>query len=272
ASVRAVLKHELDTPGWVAGDFHIHAAPSFDSTIPLTDRVISLSAEGVEFAVGTDHNHVTDYAPALDETGLIDRLGAAPGVEVTTERWGHFIAFPYAATNPAPPFEGVDPGVIFEALRSQAPNSVIQINHPRMSPIAYFASLKVDAAVSAAGEIDARENEHDRGARAAGGQAGFDTRAGVALLEPAPGVSFDFDTIEVVNGFELNDEPVMERNLADWFALLNLGYRYTAVGNSDSHSLVHQWVGFPRTYVRVETEHLSRLQGIEVAHALLYGR
>ncbi|HEY6728696.1 MAG TPA: CehA/McbA family metallohydrolase, partial [Polyangiaceae bacterium] len=273
ASVRAQLKHELDTPGWVAGDFHLHAAPSFDSTIPLTDRVISLSAEGVEFAVATDHNHVTDYAPALDETGLVDRLGATPGVEVTTERWGHFIAFPYAAGQPAPPFEGVDPGVIFDAIRAQSPNSIIQINHPRMAPIAYFASLKVDASLSAVGEVDAAEHEHSRaGARAAGGQTALDSRAGAAWLEPAPGFSFDFDTIEVVNGFELADEPVMERNLADWFALLNLGYRYTAVGNSDSHSLVHQWVGFPRTYVRVQTEDLARLEGIEVAHALLYGR
>jgi hypothetical protein len=273
ASVRALLKHELDTPGWVAGDFHVHAAPSFDSTIPLADRVISLSAEGVEFAVATDHNHVTDYAPALDETGLVDRLGATPGVEVTTERWGHFIAFPYGVGQPGPPFEGVDPGSIFDAIRAQSPNSVIQINHPRMPPIAYFASLKVDASLSAAGEVAAAEREHDRGGgRAAGGQTGFESRAGAALLEPAPGFSFDFDTIEVVNGFELADEPAMERNLADWFALLNLGYRYTAVGNSDSHSLVHQWVGFPRTYVRVETEDLSRLEGIEVAHALLYGR
>lgn len=273
ASVRALLKHELDTPGWVAGDFHVHAAPSFDSTIPLADRVISLSAEGVEFAVATDHNHVTDYAPALGATGLVDRLGATPGVEVTTERWGHFIAFPYGPSEPAPPFEGVDPGVIFGAIRAQSPNSVIQINHPRMPPIAYFASLKVDASLSAVGEVDPLEREPARaGARAAGGQTGLDTRAGPAMLEPAPGFSFDFDTIEVVNGFELADEPAMEQNLADWFALLNLGYRYTAVGNSDSHSLVHQWVGFPRTYVRVETEDLSRLEGIEVANALLYGR
>jgi len=273
ASVRAILKHELDTPGWVACDFHVHAVPSFDSTIPLPDRVISLSAEGVEFAVATDHNHVTDYGPALSATGLVDRLGATPGVEVTTGRWGHFIAFPYAPEQPAPPFEGVDPGVIFDAIRAASPQSIIQINHPRMEPIAYFASLKVAASLSAVGEVDAAGHEQTvAGVRAAGGQTGLDSRVGSALLDPAPGFSFDFDTLEVVNGFELGDEPAIERNLADWFALLNLGYRYTAVGNSDSHSLVHQWVGFPRTYVRVVTEDLSRLEGVEVAHALLYGR
>lgn len=270
ASVRAILKHELDTPGWIAGDFHVHALPSFDSTIPLADRVVSLSAEGVEYAVATDHNHVTDYAPALRETALVERLGSTPGVEITTERWGHFIAFPYGVDQRPPPFEGVDPPVIFDAIRGAAPHAVIQINHPRMSPIGYFASLNVDSSSSAVGETDATEHQEAR-ARTRGA-GGLDSRAGAALLEPAPGFSFDFDTIEVVNGFELADEPTMERNLADWFALLNLGYRYTAVGNSDSHSLVHQWVGFPRTYVRVVTEDLSRLEGIEVAHALLYGR
>jgi hypothetical protein len=273
ASLRAQLKHELDTPGWIAADFHVHAAPSFDSTIPLADRVISLAAEGVEFAVATDHNHVTDYAPALDQTGLTERLGATPGVEVTTGLWGHFIAFPYAPESPAPPFEGVDPDFIFDAIRETSPNSLIQINHPRLPPIAYFASLRVDPSVSAVGEADVVEHEVERArARGAGGQVGMESRAGAALLEPAPGFSFDFDTLEVVNGFELGDAPAIEKNIADWFALLNIGYRYTAVGNSDSHSLVHQWVGFPRTYVKVVTEDLSRLQAVEVTNALLYGR
>src|SRR5690606_12450429 len=53
ASVRARLLRQLDTSGWVGGDFHLHAAPSFDSAVPLEDRVISLVAEGVQFAVAT---------------------------------------------------------------------------------------------------------------------------------------------------------------------------------------------------------------------------
>jgi hypothetical protein len=92
------------------------------------------------------------------------------------------------------------------------------------------------------------------------------------LLGPPAGFSFEFDTIEVINGFELSRPEVMERNVLDWFALLNLGRRYTAVGNSDSHALVHQWAGYPRTYVRVNTLQLAQLTPEEIASSLLYGR
>ena len=54
-----------DSPGWVAGDFHIHAAPSTDSGLPIDKRVFSCAAEGLEVAVATDHNYVTDYAPVI---------------------------------------------------------------------------------------------------------------------------------------------------------------------------------------------------------------
>ena len=43
----------------------------------------------------------------------------------------------------------------------------------------------------------------------------------------------------------------------EWFELINAGRRYTAVGNSDSHRLVYQWAGYPRTYVRVEDDRPS---------------
>src|SRR5882672_10688264 len=34
AEVHAVLHHVIDTPGWISGDFHVHAAPSLDSRVP----------------------------------------------------------------------------------------------------------------------------------------------------------------------------------------------------------------------------------------------
>lgn len=278
ATVRAALKQQVDTTGWVSGDFHLHSAPSFDSSIPLEDRVTSLAAEGVEFAVATDHNHVTDFGPALRGAGVSERLGATPGVEITTKRWGHFIAFPYPEDQQPPPFEGVDPGVMFNAVRESAPNALIQVNHPRLENIAYFAQLMVNPAVSAVGERE--PDEQVVGATSAQSKndaVGNDDmpdkpKFGPELLQPPPGFSFDFDTVEVINGFELEKAEAIEQNIADWFALLNVGFRYTAVGNSDSHSLVHQWAGFPRTYVRVSTEDPTALSGAEVADALLYGR
>ena len=91
--------------------------------------------------MATDHNHVTDYGDTLKEGGLDELMGASPGIEVTTKSWGHFIAFPYPTTAQPPPYEGVDPSDIFAAIRERSPASLIQVNHPRMAPIAYFAKL-----------------------------------------------------------------------------------------------------------------------------------
>jgi hypothetical protein len=76
----------------------------------------------------------------------------------------------------------------------------------------------------------------------------------------------------VVNGFELKQADVVVNNVRDWFAMLNVGLYYTAVGNSDSHTLVHQWAGYPRTYVRVNDDRPERVTPEEVAGALLKGR
>lgn len=218
AALRAQLERVVDTDGWVACDFHLHAEPSGDSEVPLADRVTSLLAEGVELAVATDHNHVTDYAPAIAALSAGAALDAVPGVEITTPDWGHFNAFPYPTQAAPPPYAQVTPQAIFDHVRSVAPDAVLQVNHPRMHPeIGYFD------------------------------QAGLATATGEVKRE---GFSWSFDAIEVFNGFELGQPAIVERNLRDWSALLELGRIHTAVGNSDSHALVLQWAGYPRTYVR----------------------
>jgi hypothetical protein len=75
----------------------------------------------------------------------------------------------------------------------------------------------------------------------------------------------------VTNGFDLEDPTVFDRNLREWFELLNVGRRYTAVGNSDSHRVVFQWAGWPRTYVRVPDQDPSRVVPLDVARAVLDG-
>jgi hypothetical protein len=52
---------------------------------------------------------------------------------------------------------------------------------------------------------------------------------------------------------------------------MNVGHRYTAVGNSDSHRVVFQWAGWPRTYVRVPDQDPARVAPGEVARALAGG-
>jgi hypothetical protein len=240
AVLRAPLARAFPTPEWLACDFHLHADPSGDSEVPLRDRVIALLAEGVEFAVATDHNHVTDYGPSISDLGAGSRINAARGVEITTSGWGHFNAYPLSATAPAPKVADLTPAEIFRTVRSTVTDSVIQINHPRMGPdIGYFTQGQLDVA------------------RGTAGREGF---------------TFDFDAIEVHNGFEHNDPGTVERNLADWFALLESGRRYTAVGNSDSHALVMQWAGYPRTYVRTNSDRPDAVAAEVVARSVRLGR
>lgn len=237
AILRHVLPRVLDTSTHLACDFHLHAAPSGDSAIPLSDRVVSLVAEGVQFAVATDHNHVTDYAPAVRALESSAALATEIGAEVTTARWGHFNVFPWPKAEPLPDVYA-PPIDLFAALRIAAPGVIVQVNHPRMPvDIGYFDLAQLD------------------------------TSTGVAKRA---GYSSDFDTIEVFNGFELDTPAVVEKNLADFMALVRMGRRVTAVGNSDSHRLDTQYAGYPRTYVEVGED--AAPLGERVAAALRGGR
>jgi hypothetical protein len=235
ATLRATLRHEVETPRWLPSDFHVHAAPSADSDVPLHDRVIALMAEGIEFAVATDHNHVTDYGPAVTALHARPHFGFTEGVEITTASWGHFNAFPYPLGDP-PPYADITPDHIFQSVRTRAPRAIIQVNHPRLDrDIAYFTLGKLDPTNGKAG------------------RAGF---------------SFDFDSIEIFNGFARSRLQVVEHNLRDWYALMNLGLVYTGVGNSDSHKLVYQWAGYPRTYVELDDDRPADVTPGAVADAL----
>ncbi|HVW30843.1 MAG TPA: CehA/McbA family metallohydrolase, partial [Polyangiaceae bacterium] len=236
-ALRAVLTHEMPTPGWISADLHLHARPSRDSELPLTDRVTSLVTAGVEFAVATDHNHVTDYEPAMKEVEATSLLSATRGVEVTTRTWGHFNAYPLPAGSPAPPYS-VDPPEIFAAIRHRAHDAVIQVNHPWNPGYGYFH------------------------------RAVLNERTGTHWRKQ---FSFDFDLIEVVNGYELGSSDVPWKNLHRYFDLLNLGRRYTAVGSSDSHKLTNEWAGYPRTYVRVADDRPNAASAEEIAASLRAG-
>jgi hypothetical protein len=222
--ISALLEQVVDPGEWVGCDFHLHAEPSYDSQVTLQDRIASLRAEGVRFAVPTDHNVVTDYGPTLMTLEVRD-IGTVPGVEVTTwdPSFGHFNAFPVPVDpalpqNGAPEYQRLTPAALFESLRRFGPDTIVQINHPRLEPaIGYFDLL------------------------------GLDPTTGTA----ADGFSWDFDVIEVWNGFDLARPEKLERVFTDWLALLAAGRRFVATGNSDSHFVRFQWAGYPRTYVRV---------------------
>ncbi len=212
--------------GWVSADFNLHAAPSPDAPGSLEARIASLACEGVDVAVATDHNHITDYGPTVKALGLSRPLPIV-GDEITTQGtdlYGHFNAFPLPrpeSDDPSresrlPRYYGISPREIFASARALGAQ-IIQVNHARMPPrIGYFDLAGVDAQTGSAG----------------------------------PRFSDDFDAIEAFNGIWIESPDRVREGVLDLVAMARRGKMVAATGNSDSHQLLYQEAGYPRTYVR----------------------
>jgi hypothetical protein len=230
SDVEAELDRVVDTRGWISADLHVHAVTSPDAPTPLLERVRSLAAAGVEVAVATDHNGVTDYAPAIHERGLEPWLASIVGDEVTTRPvpLGHYNVFPLAPGSAPVAFDHVTPQAAMSAARAApgepdggAGTKVVQLNHPRMGSIGYFELLH------------------------------FDPRDVAAWRSRSPLAEMGFDAIEVFNGDHYARIPEVRAVMNDWYALLDAGIHVTATGNSDSHRTSYHECGVPRNFVRV---------------------
>ena len=154
SSFNASLPREVDTSGYISGDFHLHAEPSMDAGMDLGLRVITNVAEGVELLSSSDHDSITDYRPKLLEHGL-DRFATTQvGLEVSTLEMGHTLAFPLGYNFTNLPVHGAidwvcqqyDP--IFRAARALGefgPDStVLTVAHPRDGFLGYFDQFRLD--------------------------------------------------------------------------------------------------------------------------------
>lgn len=269
-----VLARAYDTPGWVAGDYHIHSNPSTDSGVPIPDRVISCAAEGLEVAISTDHNYITDYAPAIAASGLDPWLVGVPGMELTTFEMGHFIGYPLRV-DPGSTRGGEfvwanqPPQKLFDQLRDLATvrdRSIVQVAHPRQQVLGYFAQFFVDEATALP--------------YAPSGILGIFAPYGDEFK--ASNFSVDFDAIELVTGHRLEDvhsfrapnplppgpfpdpQPVpgevvigpdgrakFPGTVETWMSMLDKGHRATGMGASDTHGLLGKEPGYARTLVYV---------------------
>lgn len=235
------LKRSVDTTNWIGADFHMHCSNSFDSAVPLEDRIISCVGEGLEFIVMTDHNFVTDPMPAIRKLGIERWLTGCAGVEVTPRNIGHFNAFPLFPDptkkgNGAPPWEQVKPAQIFSAAREHQGDQLIIVNHPRLYFATYFGYYKFDP----------------------------DT-----CSSPHPDFTLEFDAIELFNGKAQDNLPLLFR---DWFSLLNHGYRIFATAGSDSHQLTIDEVGYARNFVLIGTDDPQKVTPDMVVQAVKQGR
>ncbi len=226
AASDVALARVVDTTGYVSTDFHQHTMLGADSPVGLRDRLVSNAAEGLEVAVASEHNVVVDLSGLVRDLKLESSLVTIPGDELTTDSskkpWGHANVFPLPEEPDKP--RGGAPEVrdrsareIFAELRARhlTPAPIFQINHPRTGVTGYFDQL------------------------------GFDAKTGVGK---DPGYDPDFDALEVWNGRNVD---ARDKVLADFFALLRTRHPVTATADTDTHGVVGQEAGYPRTYVRV---------------------
>jgi hypothetical protein len=271
---QVALVRAYRSDGWVAGDLHLHALPSTDSGVPIPDRVASCAAEGLEVAIATDHNAITDYGPAIASSGLEPWLLGIPGMELTTTEMGHFNGYPLRldpGSTRGGEFQwtGQPPQRIFDQLRGLATDparSIVQVNHPRQAVLGYFAQFFVDADTAQpytptgllgvfapyGDEFKPENFSLDFDAlELVCGKASEDIHTFVAPDPLPPGPFPDPQPVpgQVVVGPD--GRPQFPGTVETWFTMLDRGLRPTGVGTSDSHRLIGDEPGYARTLLYV---------------------
>lgn len=221
------LRRVVRTDGYVATDFHQHTVWSADAPVAVRDRLRANAAEGVEVAVASEHNVVVDLQKEVGALDLGAFLVEISGDEVTTDSnrapWGHLNAYPLPFLADAP--RGGAPAVrdrplpeIVKELRARPGERVLQMNHPRSGKNGVFDQLA------------------------------FDAKTGRST---SPEWTEDFDALEVWNGRNVD---ARSRVTDDWFALLRRGKAVTPIADTDTHGIVGEEPGYPRTWVRVAND------------------
>ena len=250
-----VARLDVAPAGTLSSDFHVHGGASFDSTVPDFDRVQAFLAANIDVVAATDHDIVWDYADARAALGADSRMVVMVGLETTghilfdltpgnvvPQVIGHWNVWPltYAASGPyrgAPWDELVEPGALFDRFVDAGwprDTGIIQLNHPWAAAqfgrdLGFPRAVGVDATLPLPRDFDG-------------------TGQGLVLRTP-DGASFgnaEYHTQEVMNG-TANEDLLPYR--AYWFYLLNQGIVRGGTANSDSHGLVDNVLGTPRTLV-----------------------
>lgn len=213
----AQLEHSVDSTGVMCADFHIHSFMSADSSDPVDYKVKGAVADGLDIPASSEHEWVVDFGPVVEALGLSEWAYGMPSSELTTFQYGHFgvvpiLPLPDEVNNGAVDWLYKTPAETFASVDEKPEAPALIVNHPSGSGFgAYFSSMLLSDETG----------------------------------EPANELwSDNFDAIEVFNDASFDESG---GSVAHWFALLNRGARFSAVGNSDSHSLRSSPVGYPRT-------------------------
>ena len=237
-SVQLEIRREVSTEGLASCDTHIHTfTHSGHGDATMDERVITLAGEGIELPIATDHEHLTDFSDAAAKMGVGKFFTPVIGCETTTPK-GHFNSFPRPKGTSVPNHRETDWPRLMKSIRSGPEVRVVILNHPRnfhnnFQPFAPIHFNKVTG-----------ENHR--------------------------GPEFEFDAIEVLNSSALQSDLMV--GFRDWFALLNYGYRVTAVGSSDGHDVSRYIVGQGRTYIECDDDVPSKISVEAACKSIRDGR
>lgn len=246
APLNVTLKHWVDTSGYLSYDAHVHSAPSPDSEVSKEDRIRTAVAAGLDIVVATDHEIITDLAPAVKNVGAENLIGTIVGQEVTASLPNHTIAFPLQRDSDKVrdfvPWYGLDLAGIF-ALEKQFGAQIRTFAHPRGS---YLDIVQWDRIAGAPGaDVDPRT---------------------LGLAADAALWSWDFEAMELMNGHQ---QVFSSGILEDWMSFLNHGHRIIATGASDVHDA--ETPGTPRTYFRSATDRGAAFSMNEMVSSIVGG-
>lgn len=302
------VTRSVESDGWITADFHVHAAPSHDSGVSLADRVRTMVCEGVEFFSSTDHDYLTDYAPTVELLGMEEWVQTAVGLETTTVEIGHFLSFPLetdflAEAGGAFDWTDMTPGDILEEIDEQGSAAGYEpmkfVGHPRDGILGYFDQYGFSPYSGIPGSngnpgqptIETPLLAMVNPLLAADNMSWdfhalelLNSKRLEKLRTPTQGELDGFAAGQDISVYDMMERTLEEQDmlesgvfnlgygyngqLDDWFALLNLGFKYTLLGNSDTHGLTSTEAGCPRNFVMSFTDDPAYIDDQAIADAV----
>jgi len=299
--IQLQVARTVDTTGWIAADLHVHSDSSFDAGTRQADRLRSMAAEGVEYFPSTDHDYLVDYRPTLEALGLTEWVQVETGVEVSPMEMGHFLGFPQEddyllEAHGAFEWTGMEPEDIFDSLRANGPEGldpIVIVAHPHDGILGYFdqyglnpyedddGDVKIDRPMlSLTNELLAPDNfsldfdvlEVFNSYRTELIRSPTQAEADAwAAGQEIPIWEWDARTLEEQQALSDGETTLANGIMGQvdsWFTLLNLGYRHTVVGSSDSHYPSSTPSGQPRTWLMCATDSPAHIDTAAVLDAL----
>lgn len=220
--IKAELAHSVDSTGVMCGDFHIHANYSQDARDPVAHKVRGAVVDGLDIVCSSEHDWIFDFAPVVKDLGVEQWSFGMAAEELSTLRNGHFGVIPMVRDRAADNDGAVDwfgktMPELFDFVHALAQKPILIANHPSDTGFGkgYFYTSSFNRTT-------------------AKGKDGV--------------WSTSFDGVEVFNGTDY--ESNRKSSVADASALLATGKKLVFMGNSDSHLLRDDPVGYPRNCLR----------------------